>query len=94
MLLTYSIMVWGVLSLLMSDWKWNPRYDLDLAQRCLFIVGFTYTTSILFNWTFISYLISDLQLFMMMTMALGMAVVKSGMQLCVGDKCVLVTGDK
>ena len=85
-------MVWGTVSLLMSDWRWNPRYDLDLAQRCLFIVCFTYTTSVIFNWTFLNYLVSDLQLFLLMTVSLGMAMVKSAMQLPMGEKSVLVTG--
>jgi len=76
----------------MSDWRWNPRYDLDLAQRCLFIVGFTYATSTFFYWTFLSYLISDFNLFLIMTAVLGMAVAKSGMQLPTSDKSVLVTG--
>ena len=62
-------------------------------QRCLFIVGFTYATSTFFYWTFLSYLISDFNLFLIMTAALGMAVAKSGMQLPTSDKSVLVTGE-
>ena len=62
-------------------------------QRCLFIVGFTYATSTLFYWTFLSYLISDFNLFLIMTAVLGMAVAKSGMQLPTSDKTVLVTGE-
>jgi len=85
-------MVWGTISLLMSDWKWNPRYDLDLGQRCLFILSFTYATSLFLNFTFLNYLVSDLHLFILMTIALGLAFAKSAMQLPLGEKSVLVTG--
>lgn len=72
--------------------KWNPRYDLDLAQRCLFIVCFSYTTSVIFYWTFLNYFVSDLQLFIVMAISLGLALAKSALQLPLGEKSVLVTG--
>jgi len=69
--------------------KFNIRTDLDLAQRCLMIVVFSFVSSYVlgcivwssYNWC---------QLFL--TIGLGGAVLQSSVQLEIEDKSVLITG--
>ena len=77
-----------------STWKWNPRYDLDLAQRCLFIVGFTWISDWAYNLMFLNYLFGDSVVHLLGTAALLMAIAKSSLQLPPKGKSILVTGKK
>ena len=77
-----------------STWKWNPRYDLDLAQRCLFIVGFTWISDWVYNLMFLNYLFGDSVVHLLGTAALLMAIAKSSLQLPPKGKSILVTGKK
>ena len=75
-----------------SSWKWNPHYDLDLAQRCLFILGFTWVSNWVLQVTLLNYLFGDYLVHLIATIALLMAMVKSSLQLSPKGKSVLVTG--
>jgi hypothetical protein len=73
-----------------KTWKWNPRCDLDLWQRCLFIVAVSWafsqlTSPILPAFTVV--LADILTIF-----ALVAAVAKSSIQYQPKGKAVLVTG--
>ena len=76
-----------------SSWKWNPRYDLDLAQRCLFILCFTWFTNWVFQLTFLNYIFGNYLVHLGGTVALLMAMAKSSFQLSPKEKSVLVTGN-
>ena len=75
-----------------SSWKWNPRYDLDLAQRCLFILFFTWATNWVLQSTFLNYIFGDYLVHLAATIALLLAIAKSSLQLSPKRKSVLVTG--
>ena len=76
-----------------SSWKWNPRYDLDLAQRCLFILSFTWATNCVLELTFLNYVFGDYLVHLVATIALLLAIAKSSLQLSPKRKSVLVTGN-
>ena len=75
-----------------SSWKWNPRYDLDLVQRCLFILFFTWFTNWLFQLTFLNYIFGNYLVHLGSTIALLMALAKSSIQFSPKEKSVLITG--
>ena len=75
-----------------SSWKWNPRYDLDLAQRCLFILCFTWFTNWIFQLTFLNYIFGNYLVHLGATIALLMAMAKSAFQFSSKEKSVLITG--
>ena len=75
-----------------SSWKWNPRYDSDLAQRCLFILGFTWVVNWTLHMTFLDYLFGEYLVHVFATIALLLALAKSSLQLSPIEKSVLITG--
>ena len=75
-----------------SSWKWNPRYDLDLAQRCLFILCFTWFTNWVFQITFLNYIFGNNLVHLGATVALLVSIAKSSFQLSPKEKSVLITG--
>jgi hypothetical protein len=73
-----------------KNWKWNPRLDLDLGQRCLFIILASWTF-----WWLSSYILSTtLFTFIIMIPALIVAVAKSSIQYLPDERSVLITGSK
>jgi NAD(P)-dependent dehydrogenase (short-subunit alcohol dehydrogenase family) len=77
-----------------SEWQWRLRFDWDVVQRCLFVIGAAMTVSTVLNtlpeclglWAqsrFVEF---------WMTVAVVAAVVKSAAQLPVARKTVLITG--
>ena len=77
------------------DWRWNPRLDLDLAQRCLFIVAASWSTSTLLSAVLPSFvmLILSTLIDIVTVGALIVAIAKSSIQLTPNNKAVLVTGE-
>jgi len=77
-----------VLASKMDDWNWKPRFDLDLGQRCL--------TIILYSWTlryFLQFFGLGLWLLDFITVLfLFAALCKSSIQYSPDGKAVLVTG--
>jgi len=72
----------------MDDWNWKPRFDLDLGQRCL--------TIILYSWClryFLQFFGLGLWLLDFITVLfLFAALCKSSIQYSPDGKAVLVTG--
>jgi hypothetical protein len=72
------------------DWRWNPRLDLDLGQRCLFVtfvsLTFSWITSFVLP-TFFSTLIDVVTIGVLIG-----AIAKSSIQLIPDGRAVLVTG--
>ena len=76
------------------NWRWNPRLDLDLAQRCLFIILAAWSMSTLlssFLPSFVMLILSTL-IDVVAVGALIVAIAKSSIQLTPANKAVLVTG--
>ena len=76
------------------SWDWRLRLDLDVAQRCLFIVCFSYGILFVCNSlpSFLCFWISPWFVELGMTVALVLAVAKSAAQYSPKGKAVLVTG--
>ena len=79
------------------NWRWNPRFDLDLAQRCLFILVTSWLTSstILTSTMLPTFLTTFTATFVdgVAIIALIVAIAKSSIQLTPDNKSVLVTGE-
>ena len=76
----------------MDDWNWKPRFDLDLGQRCL--------TIILYSWCLRYFLqliglggFTTWPLDLITVLFLFGALCKSSIQYSPNGKAVLVTGD-
>ncbi len=75
------------------DWKWNPRYDNDLVQRCLTIISWTILTKWIVS-SFISCWHIEFTIDLLALIALGLGFCKSALQYDCKGKSVLITGSK
>ena len=81
----------------MEDWNWKPRYDSDLTQRCLTIVGLSWIFKLV---ALPALSVIGLQclvhfpLELATTLLLFGAILKSSLQFSPQGKAVLITGKK
>ncbi len=72
------------------EWIWNPRFDLDLVQRCLTIILFSWIAGTISTCFLFGVLKSTIDICTMT--ALGLAIAKNSLQFCAKEKSVLITG--
>ena len=73
-----------------KNWKWNPRLDLDLGQRCLFIVAVSWAFACLTSPILPAFLVTLKDIITLV--ALLAAVAKSSIQHHPEGRAVLITG--
>ena len=78
-----------------SKWNWNPRFDLDLLQRCLTIIAYSILCRLILG-SFLQYLWLDWivgqPLDLLTILLLTGSLCKSSLQLSPEGKSVLITG--
>ena len=73
-----------------QNWKWNPRLDLDLGQRCLFIIALSWTFAFVTSPILPAFLVTLTDISTLV--ALIAAVAKSSIQHHPEGRSVLITG--
>ena len=80
-----------------SQWNWNPRFDLDLLQRCLTIIAHSILCRLILG-PFLQYVgldwIVGQPLDLLTILLLVGSLCKSSLQLSPEGKSVLITGMK
>ena len=76
----------------MEDWNWKPRFDLDLTQRCITIVAFSWGLGFLLQVVGLGSMTTWPLDFLTVLFLFG-ALCKSSIQYSPEGKGVLITGE-